>query len=127
MGIPFGPQIDIWSVGLVLLELWTGQPFFVVQSREELYLSLCQKLSPPPRLRFACGKYTEHLESCSVKSSVKPLNFSLPDHIKLVKRILSKAPCTNAPPDLVHFISLMLHPDPNERLTATEALQVPRY
>lgn len=89
MGLPFGHQIDMWSVGLVLIELWTGQPFFVVHSREELYLALCQKLSPPPKLITTCGKYTEQLESCSVKSSVKPLKFSLSDHIKKVKRILS--------------------------------------
>lgn len=124
MGLPFGPQIDMWSVGLVLLELWTGQPFFVVHTRDELYMSLCQKLSPPPRLRFACGKYTEQLEkNCTKSKAVKPLNFSLPDHIKTIKRILSKPPSGDPPPDFVHFISLLLHPDPNERLSANDALQ----
>jgi len=113
----------MWSTGLVLLELWTGTPFFTATSREELYISLCQKLSAPPRLKFACGRYSEALEMSSAKSSVKPLNFSLSDHFKKVKRSLSSEN-SEPPPEFVHFISLLLHPDPSERLSAYDALQV---
>jgi hypothetical protein len=34
---------------------------FVVRSREELYEALCTKLTPPPRVRFAGGMYSELL------------------------------------------------------------------
>ena len=48
------------------------------------------------------------------------------DHIKCVKRILCSSGNSqgiDTPPDLVHFISLLLHPDPDERLSAIDALQ----
>ena len=127
MGMPFGPQIDMWSVGLVLLELWTGQPFLDAHTKEELYIELCQKLSPLPKLRFTCGVNYDHLEDCLAKSSKKSsLNFNITDHIKRIRRILCSSGQTqgiNTPPDLVHFVSLLLHPDPDERLSAMDALQ----
>ena len=127
MGLPFGPQVDMWSVGLVLMELWTGQPFFEARTKEELYVAFCQKLSPLPKFRFASGLHYDYLEQCLAKTSKKSLlNFEITDHIKHIKRILcgsGHAQGINTPPDFVHFISLLLHPDPDERLSAIDALQ----
>ena len=53
LGVPFGYQIDMWSLGILLVEICMGKPLFVVRTREELYDALCSKLSAPPRVRFA--------------------------------------------------------------------------
>ena len=53
LGVPFGYQIDMWSLGILLVEVCIGKPLFVVRTREELYDALCSKLSAPPRVRFA--------------------------------------------------------------------------
>jgi serine/threonine protein kinase len=113
-------------VGIILLELWTGENFFNCLTKEELYIALCQKLSPPPKLNFACGKFSEYFEQISSKSSIKQLSFNITDHVKKIGRLLSKC-SSHTPSEFIHFISWMLHPDPNERLTANEAIQVLYY
>jgi serine/threonine protein kinase len=122
LGVPFNQQIDMFSLGLVLLELWTAQPFFVARSREELYASLCRQLTPPPRQHFSYGKFFDTLESSYVGGRTTR-TFSVSEHVKAVKRAMSKnrGDCT---PQLVHFIALLLHPDPIERLSPFEALKV---
>lgn len=35
-GVPFGPEIDIWSLGCVLAELLLGKPLFFGTSKEEI-------------------------------------------------------------------------------------------
>ena len=125
LGLPFNQQIDMYSLGLVLLELWTGQPFFTSCTRQEHYSALCKQLTPPPRVYFSCGKFFDDLEK-SHASAVRPTvvsqgTFSITDHVKAVKRAMSKTrgDCT---PQLVNFIARMLHPEPAERLSPFEAL-----
>ena len=60
LGVPFGYQIDMWSLGILLVEVCIGKPLFVVRTREELYDALCSKLSAPPRVRFAGEMHPQH-------------------------------------------------------------------
>lgn len=83
LGLPFGTQIDIWSLGIILVELCLRQPLFTASTREQLYevpptrefnsfltysnrcairlkwQMMCQKLSTPPPRRFAGGKFSD--------------------------------------------------------------------
>ena len=123
-GVPFGPQVDLWSLGMVLIEICTGRPLLVVASREEALQELEMKLMSPRMLRFAGGKYSDLLgggEDCPVPAR---LNFS--SLIIAVKRVLAKRLLGGlVPADLAHFIAGLLHPDPDLRLTALDALQHP--
>jgi len=121
-GVPFGPQIDVWSLGILLLELCIRKPLFIVRSREELLKSMEMKLSTPKLLRFAGGMYSDILMNNNESIILPKINF--PQHMLSVKRLLSKG-LLDVPADLVHFFAGMLHPDPDIRLTALDALQHP--
>ena len=44
LGIPFDGQVDVWSLGVVLVELCIGRSLFVVKDRKELIASICNSL-----------------------------------------------------------------------------------
>ncbi|CAI2376702.1 unnamed protein product [Moneuplotes crassus] len=49
LGLPYGREIDIWSFGCILCELYTGYPVFPCENELELLLSMQQYLGLPPR------------------------------------------------------------------------------
>ena len=74
LGVPFGLQIDIWSVGVVLAELCLGGPLFNVRNGAELYVQYCSKLTEPSSQRFAGGRLYHDVtdKSSSLRSPVPP-------------------------------------------------------
>lgn len=132
LGVPFSCQIDIWSLGVVLLELILGRPLFCCGTREELFRDMTTVLSTPPLLRFAGGKYTQQLfpVSSAVNLDVTAENkyegdscSFYSDHIrKLYGLFVVRFENTPCPPDLLHFVAGMLHPDPDLRLSAVDLL-----
>lgn len=57
MGVPFGPAIDVWSVGCILAELWTGQPLFSGTTRHQLAMAIAAVRGPFPAAVYTAGKY----------------------------------------------------------------------
>lgn len=124
LGVPFGFQIDVWSLGIVLVELCIGAPLFAVRSREELFLAHCDKLSTPPYARFAGGRYRDLYEIDRVDAggaSSVSLDYGI--HIAKIKKLLEISTSSSIPSEFVHLIAGMLHPDPDMRLTANDALR----
>lgn len=141
IGIPFGYQIDVWSLGIVLMELIIGKPLFIVKSRTELYEAICMNISIPSRIRFAGGLYSELLdidiedieggnddikiknenfENFEVDNFSKissnlnsKINFS--QHLLNINKILVKSIQSHIPNELIHFLAGLLHPDPDFR------------
>lgn len=141
LGVPFGHQIDVWSLGILLIELCIGKPLFHARTRQELYDSMCEFLTAPPRVRFAGGMYSE-LQTNSNSIKRKIFDFGLEDssplitsnsqntkinfaeHLSNVKKLLEKY-VVDVPSNLIHFLSGMVHPDPDYRLTAMDAVRHP--
>jgi serine/threonine protein kinase len=132
LGVPFSCQVDVWSLGIVLLELVLGEPLFRCGTREELFRDMSAVLSPPPLLRFAGGKYTQSLfpisadsaEATAESKSDDVASSFFHDHIRrlhglVMPRFQGSPPCA---PDLLHFLAGMLHPDPDLRLSAADLL-----
>ena len=140
LGIPFGYQIDLWSLGILLIEICIGKPLFVVRTRQELYDAICDKLTVPPRVRFAGGLFSELLTGSEVsKLGIPDLgldpsaklfsSFSAPtlnskinfaEHLSNIKKLMENS-VSNASNELIHFLAGLLHPDPDYRLTALDA------
>ncbi|KAL4418786.1 hypothetical protein ABPG77_005500 [Micractinium sp. CCAP 211/92] len=49
LGLPYGPPIDMWSLGCILAELLTGQPIFPGEDEKEQLACIMELLGPPPR------------------------------------------------------------------------------
>jgi len=48
LGCPYGTQIDVWSFGCVLFEMYTGQPLFNGKDPEDQLLKIVDLLGKPP-------------------------------------------------------------------------------
>eukprot|EP01025_Chloroclados_australasicus_P019057 TRINITY_DN2023_c0_g1_i2.p1 TRINITY_DN2023_c0_g1~~TRINITY_DN2023_c0_g1_i2.p1 ORF type:complete len:782 (-),score=73.05 TRINITY_DN2023_c0_g1_i2:2070-4415(-) len=49
MGLPYTMQIDMWSFGCILAELFTGFPIFPGENEQEQLLCMMETLGVPPR------------------------------------------------------------------------------
>lgn len=69
LGLPYGTPIDMWSLGCILAELYTGYPLFPGEDEIEQLACIMEVLGLPPehitshasRRRLFFGKY--HMES----------------------------------------------------------------
>merc|ERR1719326_227009 len=57
LGLPYGPKIDIWSVGCVLAELWTGYVLFQNDSVQSLLARIIGIIGPFPPAMLAGGRF----------------------------------------------------------------------
>lgn len=74
LGLPFGPAIDCWSLGCVLVELLSGQPLFPCTDNRDLYAAMLKTLGPFPGLclvRVCC-----RLNSCTAAQPFSSAKFA---------------------------------------------------
>ncbi|XP_061172449.1 probable serine/threonine-protein kinase yakA [Saccostrea echinata] len=61
-GIPFGTEIDLWSLGCILAELYSGAPLFPGTSKIPIIKEMTRLLGPFPRDVFQKGKFYDDLK-----------------------------------------------------------------
>ena len=152
LGIAFDGQIDVWSLGVLLVELCLGRSLFLVKDREELVEAICTRLPPIPKERFTGGMFY-HLLQRDLPSAPEPLTYLSrnvndqgtsstdeydyalhtravwrllnmdSDHAKAMNGVDGTTPRLSSQGAL--FIAGLLHPDPSCRLTPEEALAHP--
>ncbi|XP_031552901.1 uncharacterized protein LOC116290059 [Actinia tenebrosa] len=116
-GVPFGPEIDMWSLGCIVAELYLGEPLFMEQSKMGILQEMVSVLGPFPRIPFQSGKfYSEFAGFISSKSG--PLVPSL--ETRLMKKLHNMKNFTFA-----NFLSGLLQYNPNNRLTPVQAASHP--
>lgn len=134
VGLPFGPGIDLWSLGVLLLELLLGRPLFTAPSRQEMIHALEQALGPIPRTRFSGGKFSDLLFTSSVAAPSASLRTALhSDRLeprRHLRKLVANSRFSSAVPlqqvlELVDFLGVLLAIDPDQRATAMDALQHP--
>lgn len=133
LGLKFTGAIDIWSLGIVLIELITGQTLFTCSTREEALAQIKTKISDISRLRFSSGKF---LSCLSTNNSSKSEMLFAYDHGKVrsdqfrsLKRLLVNSAQLQFPPstinELLDFITSLTIVDPTHRFTPLQALHHP--
>ncbi len=129
MGLPFGNEIDMWSLGCVLIQLHLGFPLFNVSDRAELVKKICDTIGSPPVDIYGSAKYyADHFDEANnyydtnVQETQSSQNsFQFPPAINTSLKIL----LSRESPHFYEFISGMLTWDPSKRLTPAQALTHP--
>jgi dual specificity tyrosine-phosphorylation-regulated kinase 2/3/4 len=60
MGIEYGSQIDVWSLGCVICEMVTGKPLFEAENETELMQMYIRVLGMPPKWMIENGQRAEY-------------------------------------------------------------------
>lgn len=121
LGIPYTPAIDMWSLGCILAELYSGQPLWPGESEKDQFLYIVSFLGmPPPEILLnACRKnlFIEggQLKSCQLSDGkdIFPGMHSLQVSLKTSDN------------DFLDFLMRCFEWNPEKRLTPTEALNHP--
>ncbi|KAJ2357685.1 hypothetical protein GGF43_001306 [Coemansia sp. RSA 2618] len=138
---PFGRAIDIWSIGCILCELWLGRPLFTDMDNRNLIDSILKLRGPPPsHLYSASPVYAEVAKMWSgcptpgfapaviggrqkgVVHSELSLDWEPQLRMHWLKHSLHVED-----DDFVSLADALLEYDPEERLTAAEALEHPFF
>ncbi|XP_063727301.1 dual specificity tyrosine-phosphorylation-regulated kinase 4-like [Symsagittifera roscoffensis] len=123
LGLEYSSPIDMWSLGCILAELYTGYPIFPGENEVEQLNCIMEIFGVPPSsvLKDATRKKvffdSRNSPRCLTNSKGKkrkPNNRTLEQSLKN---------CTN--PDFVDFVRKCLNWDANERMNPQEALEHP--
>lgn len=94
MGVLYGPSIDMWSLGCVIIELLLGYPIFQVGTEEELLYSMINLIGVPEASFIDRGsksqdffegtqvKYPERIEFRGIDQMLASFNKSCIDFVK---------------------------------------------
>lgn len=105
----YGPAVDMWAVGCILIELLTGMPFCKGGSDIEQLVLVVQAIG-------------------TIREAEYPEAANLPDYEKicfdpiLPKEWTELVPAAAGAPDLVDFLEKLMIWNPTRRMTATDAL-----
>lgn len=139
LGLRFNSAIDIWSVGVILIELIIGQTLFHCHNREEAIRDIESSLCKLSKTRFSSGKFAHCLFQASrwqggspgytpTPSMIESSQWNRMEQMKSVRRLLLRHVSFQSitPQDLqslVDFLTSLTAVDPSHRITAFEALQ----
>lgn len=123
--LPYTCDIDAWSCGCVLFELFTGAPLFPAQSEMELLGMITARLGPCPAVLLDRATRKKHF----YEPGTTTLKKSRPAHSKMhpIKQLFPPGRCATsvAQEQLGDLISKLVTWDPRDRLTPAEALKHP--
>jgi len=121
LGLGYGPAIDMWSLGCILVELDSGVPLFSAKNEQDLMVLQLELLGLPSDHVLARAKRTAEffagrrpLRSSDRKGRPHPMG----------TRSITDA-CKTQDPLFLDFVSRCLTWDPQERMTAAEAIHHP--
>ncbi|XP_035223020.1 dual specificity tyrosine-phosphorylation-regulated kinase 4-like isoform X4 [Stegodyphus dumicola] len=120
LGLPYGPAIDMWSLGCILSELQTGLPLFPGENEADQLACIMEVLGPPPPAVLELASRRRLFFDS--KGNPRCITNSKGKKRRPGSRPLSMALSTDDQ-DFVHFISRCLDWNSSLRMSPDEALQ----
>ncbi|XP_033734805.1 probable serine/threonine-protein kinase yakA [Pecten maximus] len=108
-GMPFGKEIDMWSLGCILAELYLSKPLFMGNSKMDIMKQITSLLGPFPGRTFQRGKFYSSFKHFTDKVEQPDATELLQNHLGCRDYLLAD------------FLSGLLRYNPDERMTPFEA------
>ncbi|KAG2626906.1 hypothetical protein PVAP13_3KG484642 [Panicum virgatum] len=122
LGLPYDQKIDIWSLGCILAELYTGEVLFPNESIPIILARMIGTIGPIDMEMLALGQetekyFTDDYDLFHKNEETGQLEYLIPEKSSLRRHLQC--------PDkkFVDFLSYLLQINPRKRPTAIEALQ----
>ncbi|KNC48904.1 CMGC/DYRK/DYRK2 protein kinase [Thecamonas trahens ATCC 50062] len=122
LGLPYGTGIDMWSLGCILAELFTGTPLLPGESEVEQMLCMQEILGVPPRSLLQASERRKHFFDSNFHPRIVP-NSRGRKRYPGTKDLRSTLRCSDEL--FIDFLKRCLAWDPARRLTPSAALQHP--
>eukprot|EP01119_Soliformovum_irregulare_P025144 TRINITY_DN9231_c0_g1_i1.p1 TRINITY_DN9231_c0_g1~~TRINITY_DN9231_c0_g1_i1.p1 ORF type:complete len:709 (+),score=224.65 TRINITY_DN9231_c0_g1_i1:64-2190(+) len=122
LGLPYSSKIDLWSLGCILAELWSGKVLFHNESIPTLLARVIGILGPFSEEMLAKGKcvdkyFTKTRALFDKREGQNGFSYLKPKRTSLRQRLKCDDPV------FVDFLLKLLSLDPKARPSATEALR----
>lgn len=120
LGIPYSTEIDMWSFGCIICELFTGIPIFPGESEAEQMACIIELKGTPPRsLIEQSPRYSIFFDEDLSPRLVT--NSRGKKRLPATKELAQVLKCND--PVFLDFIERCLEWDPLKRMTPDEALK----
>merc|ERR1719436_276297 len=130
LGLPYDQKIDLWSLGCILAELWSGYVLFQNDSVPSLLARILGIIGTFPYPMMTKGRYVpqyftqdgqlyQEVEGPACPDRGRRLHLLVPKKTSLEQRMRTESK------EFLDFLTQLLQLDPSKRPTAAEALEHP--
>ena len=120
LGIPYTTQIDVWSFGCILAELYTGKPLFAGETEHEQMLCIMEVFGPPAKSMLEKGSRAGLFFQENSEPKIAP-NSKGKMHFPRSKTLSQALDCEDEA--FLDFLKCCFEWEPERRLTPEEGLQ----
>jgi len=135
LGLVYDQKVDIWSLGCVLAELWTGYVLFQNDSVQSLLARVIGIIGSIPKKMMTTGRFVPQYFTQDGRlyreiavpptEAATPLELQPRIQLLLPKRSSLRQRMRTDDDQFLDFLECLLRIDPDERPTAKDALQHP--
>ncbi|KAL0401213.1 UNVERIFIED_CONTAM: DYRK-family kinase pom1 [Sesamum latifolium] len=124
LGLPYDQKIDLWSIGCILAELYSGEVLFPNEAVVMLLASMIGLLGPIDMDMLQKGQethkyFTKEYDLYYINEEANQLEYIIPEESSLEHHLQI------SDPEFLDFLRYLLEINPERRPTAREALQHP--